>query len=312
MRWTVALLVLATALEAKPVDSSEAESHARRSYQLAQQGLLSEAEGELRKAIDLVPENALYHSALAGLLLKRDKLDEAESELDRSLALNPPAQALPVISARLKQVDLDLGAQLGKTGHNREGLLLAESAAARFPSDARVLEMLGYFQSKGQLNREAAESFARALAIDPSSASASVHLGAALFASGREDEAVRRLESGIIQFPSDPAHYEALAVVLLRMSETGRTTKERARTLFDKALSLDGSLPEAHYELGLLSLEDRRFEAAKEHLLSAERSAPNDSRVHFALARLYRMENRKDDAEREMQAFEAAKAAAPR
>ena len=103
---------------------------------------------------------------------------------------------------------------------------------------------------------------------------ASVGLGTAQFSAGLEDEAIRTLEKGLVKFPEDATHYQALGVVLLRVSEEGRDTKARARILFEKALRIDNTLPEAHYELGAMALQANDIRSAEDHLLAAERSAP--------------------------------------
>ncbi len=167
--------------------------------------------------------------------------------------------------------------------------------------------MLGYFQQKLQLNRLAVQSYSSAIQLDPASAESNVGLATAQFAAGMEADAVRTLQAGIAKFAEDPAHYQALGVVLLRLSESGEATAARSREMFENALRLDPSLPEAHYELGMFSLAENNVAAAKNHLLAAEMSAPNDSRIHFALARLYRRERLTIDAEREMEAFERTK-----
>ena len=203
--------------------------------------------------------------------------------------------------------DLNLGAQLAKAGRYREGMGVATSAAQRFPNDARVFQMLGYFQTKLQLNRDAVRSYSRALQLDPASPEASVGLGTAQFSAGLEDEAIRTLENGLVKFPEDATHYQALGVVLLRVSEGGRDTKARAQSMFEKALRIDNTLPEAHYELGAIALQANDIRSAEDHLLLAERGAPNDSRIHFALARLYRMQGKREAADQEMKAFLSAK-----
>jgi Flp pilus assembly protein TadD len=213
---------------------------------------------------------------------------------------------LPILAEAQLQ-DLNLGAQLAHAGQYREGLRVASSAAQRFSNDARVFQMLGYFQTKLQLNRDAVRSYARALQLDPASSEASVGLGTAQFSAGLENEAIQTLERGIAQFPDDATHYQALGVVLLRVAEEGRDTKARAESMFEKALRIDNALPEAHYELGAIALQANDIRTAEDHLLAAERSAPHDSRIHFALARLYRMQGKLEAADQEMKAFRSAK-----
>lgn len=302
----VSLLFGAT-LSAQQPGQSEAEMHARQSFDFARQGLLSKAEGEMREAIRLSPRNPLYHSALAGVLSKDDHLSEAKTELESALRLNPPPQARMVIEQRLAQTDLTLGAELARTGRFQEGLAIASDAAARFPQDAKTWQMLGYFQGKLQLNLDAVRSYASAVRLDPASPEADVGLGTSEFAAGMAEQSLQSLEAGVLKFPEDPAHYQALGVVLFRLSESGQDTGSRARQMFEKALCLDKSLPEAHYELGTLALAAGKLTAAKDHFLAAEQSAPQDSRIHFALARLYRKEGQIADSEREMQAFQKTK-----
>jgi Flp pilus assembly protein TadD len=136
-----------------------------------------------------------------------------------------------------------------------------------------------------------------------------VGLGTAQFSAGFEDDAVKALEAGLSRFPNDANHYQALGVIYMRLSEEGRDTRARAQELFEKALQLDGTLPETHYELGMAAFAAHNFGSAKDHLLAAERSAPNDSRIHFALARLYRLKNSAEASAKEMKAFLATKAA---
>ena len=303
------LLFLPTFAIAQSSEEQQAEGHARRSYGLAQTGHLSESEAEMREAIHLSPKNPLYRSALAGLFVQDRNLDGAKTELEEALRLNPPEPMRDRFLERLKQIDLTLAAQLAQSGRYREGMQVAVNAAERFSNEPRVFQMLGYFQAKLQLNRDAVRSYSRALQLDSSSSEASVGLGTAQFSAGMENESVRTLEEGLARFPSDANHYQALGVVLTRLSEEGQDTRARAQSLFKKALQIDETLPEAHYELGVAALAAGDPGLAKSHLLAAERSAPNDSRVHFALARLFREEGDAEAAANEMKSFLAAKAA---
>ncbi len=97
----------------------EALSHARQSYQLAQQGKTAEAEQEIREALRLEPANPLYHSALAGLLQKCDRVEESKAELEKAIDLKPSDAVREQLAGRLEQVDLELGARLAK---GRDGI----------------------------------------------------------------------------------------------------------------------------------------------------------------------------------------------
>ena len=308
-RLAILLLLLPAFTIAQSSEEQQAEGHARQSYALAQEGRLPESETEMQEAIRLSPKNPLYRSALAGLFVQDGKLSRAKTELEEALHLNPPEPMQARFLDRLKQIDLTFAAQLAQSGRYRDGLQVAVSAAERFSEEARVFQMLGYFQAKLQLNRDAVRSYSRALQLDPSSSEANVGLGTAQFSAGMENESVRTLEAGLVRFPSDANHYQALGVVLTRLAEEGQDTRARAQSLFKKALQIDGLLPEAHYELGVAALAAGDLGSAKNHLLVAERGAPNDSRVHFALARLFRLEDNTEASANEMKSFLAAKAA---
>ena len=287
--------------------ATQAEAHARQSYTLSQEGRLTEAESEMREAIRLAPREPLYHSALAGLLAKAGRLSDAGAELEKALDLKPATAVQAQLADRLKEVDLNLGAQFGHTGNARQGLLVATSAARRFPNDARVLQMLGYFQARLEQHKEAVRSYSQAQRLDPSSPEINLGLATSQFSAGEEDDSIRTLEAGIARFPRDALHYQALGVVLSELSERGRDTKNRARTMFEKALELDSALEESNYQLGRIELDANEVDSAERHLLAAVKSAPNDSRVHFVVGRLYRKQGKAAEADREMKAFLAAK-----
>lgn len=303
------LLLLPVFATAEQPGATQAETHARQSYVLSQEGRLREAEQEMREAMRLDPQNALFHSALAGLLTKAGNLSGAKAELENALELKPAPAVEARLLNRLKELELNLGAQLGRTGRYREGMRLAASAAGRFPEDARVFQMLGYFQSKLELYKNAVHSYSRAMQLDPTSPDVRVGLATSQFSAGQQDDSIRTLEAGIARFPRDATHYQALGVVLVQLSEAGRDTKVRARTMFEKALQLNETLEESNYQLGRIELDANEVDAAESHLLAAEHSSPGDSRVHFVLARLYRKRGSAGEAEREMKAFLAAKSA---
>lgn len=296
-----------------PAQDSPDVVHARKSYEYAGQGRTSDAEREIRESIRLAPESPLYRSALAGLLQSAGRMEEAKAEIEKAIGFHSPTETLKTqLASRLEEIDLELGAQLAKTGQYNAGLSVAADAARRFPNSPRVLQMRGFFESKRQLNIDAVTSYSRALELDPSSAESSVGLGIAQAAAGMPVEALKTLEAGRERFPRDAMHYQATGVLLLQLADAGVAKAARAGSMFEAALRIDGSLAESHYQLGNLALQNGDLKAAMEHWLAAGRSAPGDSRIHFALARAYRRGGRELEAAREMEIFESAAAAGQR
>lgn len=301
--WAVLFGNLSLILQAA---DTEAQGHARQSYEYVRQGQFSEAEREIRESIRLVPDDPLYHSALAGILHRMNRLEECASEYSKALeALPGNSPVRQKIAEQLEQAELEAGAQLGKAARYSEGLAWSAKAAERFPESARVMQMLGYFQTKLRMNVAAVKSYRRALDLDPSSAEASLGLGMAQSAAGLTKEAVSTLEAGVKRFPDNALHLQALGVVLLDNADADRAPK-----MFEAALKLDANLAESHLQLGNLALQKGDLPSARQHLLAAVAAAPGDSRIHFALARLYRRAGDTEAAAREMKAFDEMKAIA--
>src|SRR5947209_16089158 len=102
-------------------------------------------------------------------------------------------------------------------------------------------------------------------------------------AAGMYLDAIATLEAGVGKFPGSALHLQALGVVLM---ESG--ARERAEAQFEGALKLDSTLGESHLQLGNLALERNDLQNAAQHLQAAAAVLVGDSRVHFALGRLYR------------------------
>ncbi len=200
--------------------------------------------------------------------------------------------------------DLEQGAMLARAQRYTVGLALAKSLTGRYPGSASAYQMLGFFQTKCQENVAAVKSYQRALELDPDSSEITVGLAVAQAAAGMDEEARHTLESGVVRFPNDPVEYQALGVVLLKLAETGHTGSGPAARMFETALKLNPTLPEPHYQLGSLALSNGDLAGALEHLKEAATRNPADSRIHFALARVYRRMGRRADAERETGSFE--------
>jgi protein O-GlcNAc transferase len=289
-------------------EDQDAQWHARQSYDHLRQGQLAEAEQEIRESIRLSPTDPLYHSALAGILHRSHRLKECATEYSKALdSLAENSAARQKVAEQLEAVDLESGAECAKTARYNEGLGLSADAAQRFPASARVFQMLGYFQTKVQLNVAAVKSYRRALDLNPASADACLGLAMAQSAAGMNKDAVATLESNVKRFPDNALIFQTLGVVLLQAAEP-----ERAAAMFDAALKIDGVLAESHLQLGNMALDKRDLTRAGQHLLAAEAAAPQDSRIHFALARWYRRTGDTEAASREMKAFEVAKTVATR
>ena len=85
-------------------------------------------------------------------------------------------------------------------------------------------------------------------------------------------------------------------------------SEARAVELLRRAVALDGSLAEAHYQLGKFALREDRIREAQQELEAAVKLDPNSSKNHYGLAQVYRKLGRASDAAHEVERFQALKA----
>jgi tetratricopeptide (TPR) repeat protein len=291
-------------LTAAAAEPPEAMRRARESYELSKRGDLAGAAEEMRAAVRLAPQNPLYLSALSGIASRQGKKQEARECLERAVELDSRDSTL---QSRLEDISLDLGADLAQQHRFKAGVVLAQDTAHRFPDSARAQQMLAFFLMRNHQNPAAVEAYRKALSLSPDASDISVGLGIAQTMAGMLPQAVQTLEAGIRRWPSDAAHYQAYGVLLLRMAEEGAATDKRGIEMLRKALTIDPSLAEAHYQLGNVALARGDASGAIEQLLIALRNGDDASKVHFALSRAYRAAGMKEESDKHAAIFHEQK-----
>lgn len=214
----------------------------------------------------------------------------------------PPAEALRLL----------------EEGRAAEALPLLEEAARKDPGSAAIHFQLGYALSLLGQDGRAIEAFRRVLELDPALRPAKLNLAHLLIRTGRPAEARPLLEQCLEQDPED-----AKAAFLLgrALAETGQW--RAAAEAFEKAARRDPAdeevgmalahawerageraraaevyarfpdHPAALERLGVLELEEGRYEASIRHLEAARQKSPTPA-VLFALATAY-LRNRQPD-----------------
>jgi len=335
----VLILLAATAALAQ-TEPPEAMQLARRAYESVRAGRSQEAIADLRRAAGIAPSNALYRSALGGVLEREGQIEpaiEAFSEAARlapgnttilfklgglrahagqwEAAREPLVQILSVepahagAEALLETVSLELGAVLARSKRFRAGQLLAQDTAKRYPRSAPVHVMLGLFESRNQRNIDAVSAYRRAVELAPDSEDGHTGFAIALSAAGMAKEARAAFEAAAAKFPSSGAVRQAFGVFLAQLHETGEESAEAAATMLRSALALDPRLAEAHYQLGVLALSEGGAARAAEHLNAALAGGLDDARVHYAAARALRRLGKTAEADQHLRAFQERKQA---
>jgi Flp pilus assembly protein TadD len=118
---------------------------------------------------------------------------------------------------------------------------------------------------------------------------------------------VADFEQTMRQFPRDSRTRVEFGTLLLE--DGSPETRGRAVELLKQAIVTDDSSVEARYQLANIELADGKLQPALEFLQRAIKLEPNDSRLHFAISRVYRRLGRNSDAEKEMASYQELKAA---
>ncbi|PYQ49939.1 MAG: hypothetical protein DMF78_16965 [Acidobacteria bacterium] len=193
------------------------------------------------------PDMPLARQYLAFFQREKGDLEGAVDSLRASLALHPEDSDTAAL----------LGAYLNESGRAREAVQVLGVYADRKDPDLDVLMAQGAALVQVGRTEDAVATFDRALAIDPSNASAKANLGTAYLA-------VR-----------DYA---------------------RARTFLEQALALDPDVSQAHNALGVIAAETGHADDAIEHWKRAVELNPREWDTLFNLGKLLRQRGREAEA----------------
>src|SRR5262249_39998939 len=135
----------------------------------------------------------------------------------------------------------------------------------------------------GRVN-DAEALYQRAVELNPADAEAITGLATAQLDNGKAHQAEETLKKAIERLPGEALLYQAYGSMLLWGDGTDHSASEvRAVELLRKAVALNGSLAEAHYQLGKLALHEDRVREAQQELEVAVKLDPRSSKNHYAL-----------------------------
>ena len=259
----------------------------------------SESQSTLLGLIAKGYETSDIYNLLGWCYLKLNKKREAVRAFDQAIDLEPTKESNY----------LDLGLILTDSNLLTVALAVANKALERIPASYRAYMLKGLIESRQGDYSNAVTSYNRALELNPEAAEANRGLAKAQLKAGWDQQAMATFESGIKRFPRDALHYQEYALMLLKAADTGDAAAEaRGLGLLKKALEIDGSLSESHYQLGNRALAKGQMKQALEQLAMAAKLDPQSAKVHYALARAYRRLGRQEEALKESQLHAKLKA----
>lgn len=278
---------------------------ARVDYQLAllqyRSGRPSASEQILTQLIESGHANGQVYSLLAKCHEKQGQVKKAVRALEQAIEVDPAQEFHR----------LDLAVLLANQRALPAALSVARDAVQRHPNSAASLRVKGMIELRMSQYTDAVRSYERARRLDPSNAEANRGLAVAQASAGLTSEALSTFEHGLKLFPKDALHLQEYAKFLVKAAEAGSNeAKLRAVKLLTQAVSLDSTLPEPHYLLGQLALQEGKPRDALQHLNQAAKLDPKDSKVHFALSKVYRQLDQPDEAARQLRIFQELSASA--
>lgn len=198
------------------------------------------AEQDLKKAIEVAPENPLAYTRMGLLRLSQGRTGEGQRLLEQALEHDPNA-----LEALLSLVRL-YGIQKQPT----KALDRVNAQIAKAPNNSAYYQLLGQLLAGQKDFAKAEAAVQKALDLNKNNANALLLLGQLQVAGGSKDKAAASYERSIQQNPRDVRSY----VLLGGLEESGGNW-QRAQELYQKALQVEPDYPIAANNLAYLMLE---------------------------------------------------------
>ena len=207
-----------------------------------------------------------------------------------------------------KLVSTDPGAgsayamSLIKAGEYEKGMGLLKALANANPKIADLHANLGETYAEQGIYANAVEEYRKSLALNPAQPRIHSLLGFALLRDGKAEQAITELRPAAQANPADPATRYYLALALLQSSK-----KDEATSLLRQLIAENPKYADAYYQMGKLELEGGNTTQAISNLESAAVLSPKSDYIHYQLSLAYGRDSRTEDAQREMQIYQALK-----
>jgi tetratricopeptide (TPR) repeat protein len=250
-------------------DAGDQRARLIRAEALLASGASARAEALLREA----PEgSAALHAALARVLQRGKRLDEAQAELERALELEPDSA----------QRVGDLARLLVERREEQRALALLRESMLDHPEVPEHPDLLGRILLRQGEPEEAQTAFDRAIEIDAGYVSAYVGLAGVAESAGRPAEARQVLRRGLAQRPGSAELLRALGAL-----ETRNAQPDAAIEAFEAALQAESGNPETQAAL-VRALADagRDLDRALDLARSSRESDPRNPDFAEALGRV--------------------------
>ena len=269
-----------------------------------------------RKALSLHPHDAETELNLGIAYFKAGKIPEAVAPLQAAAAQLPESE----------QINILLGMSLFGSGRYKAAIPYLEKTKAQ---DNPVLQQVlaqSYLEA-GEYDKALSE-FKRLLLRAPDAPAVHMLLGEAYDAENQSEQAIAEYRAATAKAYTPDAHFglgyllwkdrqyaaaaeefqkeldndpkNSLALAYLGDIALKQGDPAKAELLLRRAIALKGDLRVAHFDLGVIASDAKRYQQAEKEFTTAVRLAPQDADAHYRLARLYQASGRSVDAQREL------------
>jgi tetratricopeptide (TPR) repeat protein len=194
------------------------------------------------------------------------------------------------------------GVALIKTGKYEQGIARLKALEQANPDAAGVHAAVGEAYADQGVYASAVDEYKKALELDSGQQRVHFLLGVALLRNGKPADAVPELRTALKASPADATVKYHLGTALVQSEQ-----REEALLLFQQVIAQNPKYADAYYQLGKLQLEGGDAKQAISNLESAVGLSPSSDYIHYQLSLAYGRDLRTDDAQREMQLYQALK-----
>ena len=180
------------------------------------------------------------------------------------------------------------------------GIVRLQEALKQFPNSARLWLGLGIAQLVYGQNAEAENSFKQSLAVDPKLIPALAYLGVIYTERGLYDQSIGFYEQAIALNGQLAGLYYLAADTMLKRSQTDTT---RAEKYLKRATELDPALAGAYLAWGRLYVRNNGYSEAAQLFQRAVSLQPELLEAHYQLSRVLLRLKRTEEANRELEIF---------
>ena len=309
--------------------ASTAEARAELGAALLEAGMLSEAETELRAAVDLDPSNPNAIVNLAKLYIARKDLVAAGKTLEAAVArgieaapiyallsdvyqqTGHPENAIPAMRLAIQRdpqsekYRFAYGMLLTNVYAPAAAAIRLEEALKSFPSSPNLWFALGLAYFKNEKMEQAEAAFKRAIELNGNFAPPFAYRGMIRVQSGNYAEAIRLYEEALQLNPKLTVVHYLIADALLKTPDADST---RVEDHLKRSVESDPTFVPARLSLGKLYMRSERWKDAAAEFEQVIKVDPNIAESHYQLGRAYVRLKRPSEAQAEMATFKTLSA----